>query len=127
MNIGDRTNKSIDKMSSKHHNNTSEIFRKEQDSAIQPGNNIIDYLTEHSIKRRKDPSMLESLSQTNPPELIMLNQAVSPKFGEEIIVNTTKSIQDFSRKEFTLRRTETLPIEHRERMGNNPPALQANP
>lgn len=127
MNIGDRTNKSIDKMSSKHHNNTSEIFRKEQDSAIQPGNNnIIDYLTEHSIKRRKDPSLLESLSQTNPPE--MLNQAVSPKFGEEIIVNTTKSIQDFSRKEFTLRRTETLPVEDRGRMamGNNTPAMQAS-
>lgn len=129
MNIGDRTNKSIDKMSSKHHNNTSEIFRKEQDSAIQVGNNnIIDYLTEHSIKRKKDPSLLESLSQTNPPEMLMLNQAVSPKFGEEIIANTTKSIQDFTRKEFTLRRTETLPVEHRERMamGNNTPVLQAN-
>jgi len=44
MNIGDRTNKSIDKMSSKHQNNTSEIFRREQDSGINP-NNIIDYLT----------------------------------------------------------------------------------
>jgi hypothetical protein len=52
MNIGDRTNKSIDKMSSKHQNNTSEIFRKEQDSGINPIH-IIDYLTEHSIKRRK--------------------------------------------------------------------------
>jgi hypothetical protein len=78
MNIGDRTNKSIDKMSSKHQNNTSEIFRKDQDSGIHP-NNIIDYLTEHSIKRRKEPSVLESLSQTNPPELI--NNAVSPKFA----------------------------------------------
>jgi hypothetical protein len=127
MNIGDRTNKSIDKMSSKHPNNTSEIFRKEQDSAIQAGNNnIIDYLTEHSIKRRKDPSLLESLSQTNPPEMVMLNQAVSPKFAEEIIP-TTKSIQDFSRREFTLRRTETLPAEYRERMavGSNNPAMQA--
>ena len=52
MNIGDRTNKSIDKMSGKHPNNTSEIFKKEQDSSINP-NNIIDYLTEHSIKRKK--------------------------------------------------------------------------
>jgi hypothetical protein len=120
MNIGDRTNKSIDKMSSKHPNNTSEIFRKEQDSALQPANNnIIDYLTEHSIRRRKDPSLLDSLSQTNPPELLTLNQAVSPKFGEEIVTNTAKSIQDFSSKEFTLRRTEALPIEHRERMAMN--------
>ena len=42
MNIGDRTMKS-DKMSSKLHNNTSDILRREQDSGIHP--NIVDYLT----------------------------------------------------------------------------------
>lgn len=65
MNIGDKTMKS-DKMSSKIYNNTSEILKKEQDSVINP-NNIVDYLTQHSIKPKKTASVLENLSLTNSP------------------------------------------------------------
>lgn len=119
MNIGgDPTNKSIDKMSSKYNNNTSEIFRKEQDSGLNPiipNTNIIDYLTEHSIRaKRKDTSVLNSLlTHSDPPELAI---APSPKFAEELIRGTAKSIQDYPKREFTLRRTETVGADKQEVM-----------
>lgn len=115
MNIGDPTNKSIDKLSSKYNNNTSEIFRKEQDSALNPvlpNTNIIDYLTEHSIKgKRKEPSVLNSLAHSDAPEIGI---APSPKFAEELIRGTAKSIQDYAKRDFTLRRTETVGADRQE-------------
>jgi hypothetical protein len=92
MNIGDKTMKS-DKLSSKYYANTSEILKKEQDSFVNP--NIIDCLTEHSIKpRKKDASVLENLSLHTPPENILY--ATSPKFADEMF--TTKTIQEISKK-----------------------------
>ena len=101
MNIGDKTMKS-DKMSSKYYNNTSNIFKADQDSSVSP-HNIIDNLTEHSLKvKRRETSVLENLSITNPAENIL--RITSPKFADEM--GTSKSIKELSKKEFTLRRTE---------------------
>lgn len=106
MNIGDKTMKS-DKMSSKYYNNTSNIFKPDQDSSVSP-HNIVDNLTEHSLKvKKRETSVLENLSITNPPENIL--RITSPKFADEL--GTSKTIQELSKKEFTLRRTETAVVD----------------
>lgn len=94
LNLGDRTMKS-DKMSSKHYYNTSEIFRKEQDSMINP--NIIDNLTQHSLKAKKNNISSNELLVSQHEPLY----ATSPKFAEAI--GTTKTIQQPSKKQITLR------------------------
>lgn len=63
--------------------------------------------------------MLSSLSQTNPAE--MLNNATSPKFAEELFMQTTKSIPEIGKKEFTLRRTDTV---HIDKVTSSTPANQ---
>lgn len=74
LNLGDRTMKS-DKMSSKHYYNTSEIFRKDQDSLVNP--NIIDNLTEHSLKTKKNNISGNELLVSQHEPLY----ATSPKFA----------------------------------------------